>query len=177
MIDLKDWGGYLQKTVLFCYVGWREAAVNRTINPTRLAVFTTASRFTVVMPAVMIVIVPILFYSGVASLDAGFYQMSTLFGLFIIATIAALWIDNLRAREIAISASLHGCQQRGVQLLDQTVAIASTRPVWSRGKLRLRRIYRFDYSDEGLERYSGSVVLIGRHVVDFSLGIEEDSRL
>ncbi len=96
--------------------------------------------------------------------------MSTFSGLLILAILAALWVNAMRAREIAVRACVKGCRERGVQLLDQTVALSRVR-LHSKGKLRLRRVYRFEFSEQGLERYSGHVTLIGRHVVEISLGL------
>jgi hypothetical protein len=96
--------------------------------------------------------------------------MSTFSGLLILALVAALWVNSMRAREIAMRACSRGCQERGVQLLDQTVELSSIR-LHAKGKLRLRRVYRFDFSERGVERYNGHVTLIGNHVVEISLGL------
>lgn len=97
--------------------------------------------------------------------------MSAFSGLLLIAACAWLWLDATRARELAVHTCIRGCQQRGVQLLDQTVALVRLSPAIGRGRLTLRRIYRFEYSEEGVERQDGHLTLIGRDLVEFSLGL------
>ena len=90
---------------------------------------------------------------------------SEFFLLFTIAASAWLVWDNLKAREAAVVASRRLCKTEGVQLLDDTVAMQSLRPVRDdRGRLRLRRIYAFEYSDTGNDRHKGSVTLVGDSV-------------
>ena len=90
---------------------------------------------------------------------------SEFFLLFALAAFAWLVWDNLKAREAAVVASRRLCKEEGVQLLDDTVAMQSLRPVRDgQGRLRLRRIYVFEYSDTGYDRHKGSVTLVGEHV-------------
>ena len=100
--------------------------------------------------------------------------MSALSGLLIIGLFVALWVNGTRAHEIAVRACVKGCKERGVQLLDQTVGITSIRPKRTSGGLRLRRIYSFDFSDQGVERYNGHITLVGYHVTEFSLGLPSE---
>ncbi|MCK7574719.1 MAG: DUF3301 domain-containing protein [Chromatiales bacterium] len=56
------------------------------------------------------------------------------------------WRDSLGAREQARAASSRACQQSGVQLLDDTVALE--RLWWRRdrdGRLKLERLYVFEF--------------------------------
>ena len=78
----------------------------------------------------------------------------------------ALWIwrGSLRAREAAISACHRACGAEGVQLLDQTVALKRLRPIISRGRLRVHRVYGFEFSRTGTDRVEASVSM-----VDFAL--------
>lgn len=78
---------------------------------------------------------------------------------------AWLWLDSLRARESGLRAAVRACQEEGVQFLDDTVAIRSLRVVRDDdGRLRLRRVYSFEYSDTGNNRREGSIVLVGHDV-------------
>ena len=57
------------------------------------------------------------------------------------------------------------CADEGLQFLDDTVAIRSLRLVRDDdGRLRLRRIYGFEYSDTGDNRRPGTVTLLGQRV-------------
>ena len=83
----------------------------------------------------------------------------TLIGL---AAAAWLWMEILRAREAALSRAKHACRSNGLQLLDQSVVCVSIRPARdSDGRLALRRIYRFEFSDDGMNRRGGSITMLG----------------
>ncbi len=76
-----------------------------------------------------------------------------------------LW-DSLKAREAANLAIRGACKAQGYLLLDDTVGLESLRPARDeQGRLRLRRTYRFDYSDTGDNRQTGRVTLRGDRVV------------
>jgi len=92
-------------------------------------------------------------------------------GLALIGLIVWLVWDSLRAREAAVSASRAACEAEGYQFLDDTVAIESVRPARDdEGKLRLRRVYGFEYSDTGLTRHQGSIVMLGAEVLALRIG-------
>jgi hypothetical protein len=82
----------------------------------------------------------------------------------------AFWIDSLRARERALAAGRAACERYGLQLLDETVAVSTLRLArGADGRLRLRRIYAFEFSDTGNNRRQGSVVILGAEVEDLQL--------
>lgn len=95
----------------------------------------------------------------------------------IVLFIAAwFWLDGLRVREIAIAAVKQFCAEQGLQLLDGAVGFTSIRLERDRlGRLALARTYRFEFSDTGVNRLSGTVVMLGRqlgpmHVEAFNAG-------
>jgi hypothetical protein len=78
---------------------------------------------------------------------------------------AWLWYSSLQARELANRVAVETCQRLNVQFLDGTVAFSAMRPVRDgEGRLTLRRNYVFDYTDDGLGRLQGFVVLCGLEV-------------
>ncbi|MCL2635657.1 MAG: DUF3301 domain-containing protein [Betaproteobacteria bacterium] len=85
-----------------------------------------------------------------------------------IAMIAAalwFWLDTLKAREAGIRAARQACAEDGLQFLDESVVGRSLWPARDdAGQLRLRRVYRFEFSDTGDNRRSGSIVLLGDEV-------------
>ena len=88
-----------------------------------------------------------------------------LIGLLLLGGGVWLWLDSLNAREAGVRATQKACADEGLQLLDETVAIRSLRPARDEaGRLRLRRVYGFEYSDTGDNRRSGSVTLLGQDV-------------
>lgn len=85
-------------------------------------------------------------------------------GIFLIA--GWFWMDSMRAREAALDAGRRACAAENVQFLDWTVAVRKM--ALSRdheGRLRIRRVYEFEYSDTGDNRLKGAVTLIGNQLV------------
>ena len=81
-----------------------------------------------------------------------------------------LW-DSLKAREAANAVLRAGCRAQGLLFLDDTVALARLRPVRDEdGRVRLRRTYRFEYSDTGHNRRRGHVTLVGATVEQVDMG-------
>lgn len=80
------------------------------------------------------------------------------------------WIDSLRARERALAAGRSACERYGLQLLDETVQFARLRLARDgEGRLRLRRTYRFEFSDTGDNRRHGAIVMLGGELQDLQL--------
>lgn len=93
-----------------------------------------------------------------------------LIGVALLAGFVWLAVDNLRAREAAIDAARRACAADGVQLLDDTVMLASLRIVRENGgKPVLRRVYQFEFSDTGDNRLAGAVTLAGARIVTLYL--------
>jgi len=85
--------------------------------------------------------------------------------LVLFAAVAAFWFDAMRAREAALSAAQRAAENADCQFLDATVALASLRLAREGGgMLRFRRIYRFEFSDDGMRRLPGTVTLFGREL-------------
>lgn len=83
--------------------------------------------------------------------------------------------DALRARERANDAMRSACRARGFFFLDDTVSLASLRPVRDEsGRVRLRRIYRFQFSDTGHNRRDGSITFVAGAVTDLRLDTGPD---
>ena len=87
--------------------------------------------------------------------------LSELAVLFACAVAAWLVWDTMRARETANEAMRAACERSGYLFLDDTVSLASVRPARDRdGRLRLARVYTFQYSDTGHNRRDGSITLL-----------------
>ena len=62
------------------------------------------------------------------------------------------------------------CEREGLQFLDDTVECISLRPARDdAGRLRLRRVYRFEFSDTGDNRRAGHIVMLGDEVQSLTL--------
>ena len=91
--------------------------------------------------------------------------------LIVGAALAWLWLDSLKAREIAVRAARDACAADGLMLLDDTVAIEALKPVRNEhGHIVLQRSYDFEYSDTGNNRLRGGVMLRGHRVVMLNVG-------
>jgi hypothetical protein len=91
--------------------------------------------------------------------------------LFLVLAAAALsviykvWQVSLDARETANRIARETCSKAVVQLLDETVAFAGFRLTRdSRGRRRFLRTYTFDYTNDGVARAQGFVILSGLHL-------------
>jgi hypothetical protein len=93
--------------------------------------------------------------------------------LVLVAALVALgwfWWDGLNKRELAIRAARGVCQQAGVQLLDETVALKHLGLGRDENqRMQFRRDYFFEYSDTGNNRLPGYVYLRGSRVASANL--------
>ena len=90
--------------------------------------------------------------------------------LLALALLAWLWYDSMRARERAVAAGQAACQRDRLQFLDETVECTSVRPARNvEGQLVLRRVYRFEFSDDGSNRRSGSIVMLSAEVESLTM--------
>jgi hypothetical protein len=95
--------------------------------------------------------------------------MEYLFVIFALLLLGWFSLDSLRAREIATEICRAACSRADVQLLDETVALRRLNVARTAAGLRLRRIYRFDFSEEGTSRKSGYLILMDLHLEAISL--------
>ena len=80
------------------------------------------------------------------------------------------WFDSLRARERAVALGREACERDRLQFLDETVLCTRTRPARDAdGRVRLRRMYRFEFSDDGVNRRTGHLVLLGAELESLEL--------
>jgi len=81
-----------------------------------------------------------------------------------------LWVDSMRAREAALDAGRRACEAERVQFLDWTVAVVKMQVNRAPdGRLRIRRVYEFEFSDTGNNRLKGSITLLGTQLVALHL--------
>ena len=89
--------------------------------------------------------------------------------LLFIAFLVWLWFDSTRSHELAVQLTSRLCLKHDVQLLDETVALRRLGVSWPSEGLRLKRTYRFDYTIEGTERRTGSLVLLGSRLATYQI--------
>ena len=75
------------------------------------------------------------------------------------------WFNGQQAKEVALKAVRTNCLNMEVQMLDEYVALNSIRLKRDQvGKIRVRRVFLFEFSSTGNERYNGTCTLLGRQV-------------
>ena len=93
-------------------------------------------------------------------------------GLCLAAGVGWFVWDSLKIREAANAAMRAACESRGMYFLDDTVALRSLKPVRNdEGRIVLRRVYEFEYSDTGHNRRQGSITLVADVVVALDVGL------
>ena len=101
-----------------------------------------------------------------------------LLSLLVLAAIAWLWLDSLKAREVAVRAARAACAAEELLLLDDTVAIANLKLARDDdGHVKLQRAYDFEFSDTGNNRLQGSLVLLGHRVTLLNVGMRPPPRV
>ena len=96
--------------------------------------------------------------------------MPTLLLLMILfGTGFAFWSTARAAAERAGEVGRSACAAAGVQWLDQSVHASGMRLCRGEdGRLGFERRFRFEYSEDGLDRHVGQLVLRGHRLVGFS---------
>jgi hypothetical protein len=95
--------------------------------------------------------------------------MENLLAILLVLLIGWLWLDTLRAREMAVGLARRACERHDVQFLDQAVALRRLGLRWTREGVRVRRQYRFEFSEEGTGRRYGHLVLLGLRLEQLTL--------
>lgn len=82
---------------------------------------------------------------------------------------AAFWSTMRSAAERATALGRDACQRAGVQLLDHSVHAERLRlRRRDDGRLGFEHTFRFYWSDDGVQRHTGRMVLRGTKLVSFS---------
>ena len=99
--------------------------------------------------------------------------MSGILIILFLAALAWFWLDSTRARELAVGICQQASERYGVQFLDESVALKRLGIRWPNEGIRIRRVYSFDFSRDGVERITGDLALIGINLeyLDFDFSI------
>jgi len=96
--------------------------------------------------------------------------MNDLLWLAILGTGLWYWWDTVRTQEIARESGKQACRKAEVQFLDDSV---ERKRQWfrrsSHGRIQLCRLYFFEFSSDGSQRYQGRVVMFGQSVREVEL--------
>ena len=96
--------------------------------------------------------------------------MSEIAVLLAFAALVWFWFDSLKVRERALAVGPLACERSGLQFLDQTVECVSLRLSRNdQGRVVLRRVYRFEFTDNGESRRAGTIVKMGGEVASLAM--------
>jgi hypothetical protein len=100
-------------------------------------------------------------------------QAGTSFAILLLLVVAGafmFWNDSLRARDRMLETCARVCRELKVQFLDETVALDSLSFArGSRGWPEIVRVYGFECSGTGNDRWQGRATLSGRRVLSVHL--------
>lgn len=101
--------------------------------------------------------------------------MTQIVAMLLLAAIGWWWWDSMQARETAVAAARRACRTFSTQLLDDSVVLRRLRLQWKGGgRLRLLRLYTFEFTRVGDERRTGYASVLGRQVLDVHLDDLDD---
>jgi len=103
-------------------------------------------------------------------------MLNNLLPLLVVLLIAWIWLNGARAREFATVLVRRYCDNRGLQLLDETVSLARMGIRQTDHGMRLRRMYRFEFSLEGLGRRTGYLLMLGTQLEAIDDGLPRPSK-
>ena len=88
--------------------------------------------------------------------------MEPLLLLLIAVPLGWFWLDGRRAHAMSVAICRRACERVGAQLLDETVALnrVGLRKD-AAGRLRVRRMFTFDYSVNTVIRQQGYIIMLG----------------
>ncbi|WP_455380159.1 DUF3301 domain-containing protein [Acidihalobacter prosperus] len=93
----------------------------------------------------------------------GYTYFMSIVLLCILVFLVWWWLTSLRAREAALNACRRACSRERVQLLDETVMVRRLGFARDReGRIRIRRTYSFEFSNNGHDRRQGEAICLGR---------------
>ena len=102
-------------------------------------------------------------------------MITTLLPFLVLLALAWVWLSAARAREFATILARRHCEKRGLQFLDDTVAPVRFGLRWTADGLRLRRMFRFEFSLEGVGRRIGYVLMLGTRLEAIDDGLMKES--
>ena len=88
----------------------------------------------------------------------------------VLITVIWYWWATMQCKESARNAGKAACDKAGVQILDDTV---EQKKIWIRrseaGRLQICRIFFFEFSSDGAQRYQGRIVMLGKYIKEVEM--------
>lgn len=93
--------------------------------------------------------------------------MEAMLFMGLLAGLVWFWTDSTRIREYVLRHCVRLCKDINVQMLDQTVKFTRLRLARDgSGRVQIRRFYEYEFSIDGVDRWRGNVVLLGKKIED-----------
>ncbi len=90
--------------------------------------------------------------------------------LLLVAIGAVFWWQSQKSRQAATQAAIAVCQRQNLQFLDGTVHLRKYWPMRTSNRtIQLCRLYFFEYSNDGSQRLTGRLVLVGTRIIEVEL--------
>jgi hypothetical protein len=103
--------------------------------------------------------------------------LEILLAIVSLSAVVWYWQDSLRSREFALNKCRGLCEDRGVQLLDQSVHVARLRlGKTARHNIFIRRFYAFEFSIGGVDRHNG-VAVVSRDRIEYLSLLHPDGEI
>ncbi len=97
-------------------------------------------------------------------------SLSFLFWFTVAIALISFWWQSDKSKSLALAIASKHCKLHDLQLLDQSVVIRGLWPIRDTDHvLRLRRLYQFEFTSTGEQRYKGELVLWGRKLQGLEL--------
>ena len=89
-------------------------------------------------------------------------SLSVIAWLCVFAALFAFWWKSDEVKNLALNHARQQCNAMQLQFLDQSMALKNLRPARNQGgSLTLSRIYQFEFSSTGEQRYLGRITMLG----------------
>ena len=86
--------------------------------------------------------------------------MEPLAFLLFLVLLVWFWKASLESRDLAIRTARETCKHNSIQFLDGSASLQNIKPYYSRNRgPGLKRTYTFDYSDDGIKRQTGCIMM------------------
>ena len=95
----------------------------------------------------------------------------SLFGwVLLFAVIGAFWWNSDQVKSLALHYAYQLCRKHELQLLDQTLVLKNVRlKRGSNDRLGLQRLYQFEFTTTGEQRYKGTLLIAGKILLSTEL--------
>ncbi len=101
-------------------------------------------------------------------------ELTDLALVFLVITALGYWWHLMGIRNLALMLSKSHCKKLGLQLLDESLVMKKIRLKRAdSGSIQVARVYGFEFTSTGSQRYSGEIALLGKSLLGFELSAYE----